>query len=330
MLLSELVREGLFSPEAYVRQLLCNGVLDRQSTASEIARASRHRHVLQQLPFPGGLIGNDVNNIDARQSGAFRMYRIERRLALDGLGIQRHEQLIPGTGATGSIARREGSKGSDSRAPVLEFRDRKKSQKRNFKIVELKQLIATNLQFPEHSLRMLAKQLETKAGVGSSGSKRFAYNYMGARDATPGCEECSRAKRQKTSEGKEWIATGSIPSIDEDDNWWFKKGPPKVIENPIKLEPPVKVAPKQTSRGRPKPVRKTQSLAQMATNRLDSNQGASTLSVLEPKVSCPIHHSSLEGGTAAQFKTSHYSKMTGILLVVARQSYIRRTSECAV
>ncbi|XP_024364387.1 mediator of RNA polymerase II transcription subunit 12 [Physcomitrium patens] len=317
LLLSELVREGLFSPEAYVRQLLCNGVLDRQSTATEVARASRHRHVLQQLPFPGGLIGDAVSNIDSRQSVAFRMYRIERRLALDGLGIRRHEQHIQGTGATGSIVRREGSKGSESRPSVHEFRDRKKRQKRNFMIAELKQLIAINLQLPEYSFRMVAKQLEMKVGVGSRGSKRFSYNNMGTRDATPGCEECSRAKRQKTAEGKEWIATGSMtPLEDEDENWWFKKGPQKVVENPIKLEPPVKVAPKQTTRGRPKPVRKTQSLAQMATNRLDSNLGASTTHVLEPKISCPIHHSSLEGGTAAQLKTSHYSKMTGDLRAI--------------
>lgn len=309
LLLSELVREGLFSPEAYVRQLLCNGVLDKQSTAAEIARASRHRHVLQQLPSPGGLIGIDDTNIG--QSEAFRMYRIERRLALDGLGIRRHEQQTQEAGATG------GSRGSESRPPVHEIRARKKSQKRKLKIAELKQLIGTSLQFPEVSLRMLSKQFEDKTGVGSSGSKRSAmaaYGSMEMRGATPGCEECNRAKRQKTNDGKEWIATGSaISLVEEDENWWVKKGQPKPVENSIKLEPAAKPAPKQTTRGRPKPVRKTQSLAQMTTNRIDSNQGASNTNVLESKVSCPIHHSSLEGGIAAQLKDNNYSKITGDL-----------------
>jgi hypothetical protein len=86
------------------------------------------------------------------------------------------------------------------------------------------------------------------------------------------------------------------------------------------LEPAAKPAPKQTTRGRPKPVRKTQSLAQMATNRIDSNQGASNTHVLESKVSCPIHHSSLEGGIAAQLKDNNYSKITGRLSLVSHRS----------
>lgn len=326
LLLSELVQEGLFSPEAYVRQLLCNGVLDKQSTAVEAARASRHRYVLQQLPSPGELVGIDDRNCHTEQSEAFRMYRIERRLALDGLGIRRHKQQSQEAAATGLLAQREGSRGSDSRPPMHEFRDRKKSQKRKLKISELKQLIATNLQFPEASLRMLAKQFEDKTGVGTSGSKRLATvacSNMEMKDATPGCEECNRAKRQKTSEGKEWIATGStISLVEEDECWWVKKGLPKVVENTIKLEPPVKPTPKQTTRGRPKPVRKTQSLAQMATNRIDSNQGALNTHVLEPKVSCPMHHSSLEGGIAAQLKDNNYSKMTGCLLSICSVSFI--------
>lgn len=314
LLLSELVRGGLFSPEAYVRQLLCNGVLDKQSTAVEIARASRHRYVLQQLPSPGELIGIDDRDCHTEQSEAFRMYRIERRLALDGLGIRRHKQQSQEAAATGLPVQRESSRGSESRPPMHEFRDRKKSQKRKLKIPELKQLIATSLQFPEASLRMLAKQFEDKTGVGTSGSKRSSAVAWETKDATPGCEECNRAKRQKTSDGKEWIATGSTNSlVEEDECWWVKKGLLKVVENSIKLEPPVKPTPKQTTRGRPKPVRKTQSLAQMATNRIDSNQGASNTHVLEPKVSCPMHHSSQEGGIAAQMKDNKYSKMTGCL-----------------
>ncbi|XP_024382046.1 mediator of RNA polymerase II transcription subunit 12 isoform X2 [Physcomitrium patens] len=301
LLLSELVREGLFSPEAYVRQLLCNGVLDKQSSATEIARASRHRHVLQHLPFPGELIVDGESN--AGQSAAFRTYRIERRVALNVLGIPRHKHQTQETGVTGFLAQREDSRCSDLKPPLHDSRGRKRSQKRNLKIVELKQLIATSLRFPEDSLRILAKQLEPKAGAGSSGSKSFASNYTEIMDATPGCEQCSRAKRQKITEGKEWIASGSaIPSTEEEENWWFKKSPPKVVENPVKLEPPVKAAPKQTTRGRPKPVRKTQSLAQMASNRIDFNQGVSTTHMLEPKVSCPMHHPCLESGIAGDLR----------------------------
>lgn len=334
LLLSELVREGLFSPEAYVRQLLCNGILDKQSTAVEMARASRHRYVLQQLPSPGELIRIDDKTCHAKQSEAFRMYRIERRLALDGLGIRRHQQQSQEGAATGLLAQREGSRGSDSRPPMHEFRERKKGQKRKLKIPELKQLIATNLQFPEASLRMLAKQFEDKTGVRISGSKRLATvacGNMEMKDATPGCEDCIRAKRQKTSEGQEWIATGSsISLVEEDECWWVKKGLPKVFENSVKLEPPVKPAPKQTTRGRPKPVRKNQSLAQMATNRIDSIQGASNAHVLEPKVSCPMHHSSLEGGIAVQLKDNKYTKMTGCLPFAFHHSTWGDLSMCSV
>jgi len=303
--------------------VLGNGVLDKQSTAVEIARASRHRYVLQQLPSPGELIGID------EQSEAFRMYRIERRLALDGLGIRRHKQQSQEAAGTGLPAQREGSRGSDSRPPMHEFRERKKSQKRKLKIPELKQLIATSLQFPEAALKMLAKQFEDKTSVGTSGSKRLATiacSSMETKDATPGCEECNRAKRQKISEGKEWIASGSTISLVEDECWWVKKGLPKVVENSIKLEPPVKPTPKQTTRGR---VRKTQSIAQMTTNRIDSNQGVSNAHLPESKVCCPIHHSSLEGGIAAQLKDNKYSKMTGCPPFVFPLS-IWWISQCAV
>lgn len=303
LLLSELVREGLFSPEAYVRQLLCNGVLDKQSTAAEVARASRHRYVLQQLPSPGELIGMDDK--DTEQSETFRIYRINRRLALDGLGIRRHKQQPQETAAPGLSIKR----GSDLRPPVHEFGERKKSQKRNLKLPEVKQLIASSLHLPEASFS--SKQFEEKTGVGTSGSKRLAVSWE-IKDATPGCDQCSRVKRQKPNEGKEWVATGSIISlVEEEECWWAKKGLPKVVENSIKLEPPVKSAPKQTTRGRQKPLRKNQSLAQMALTRNDSNQGASNTHVLEPKVSCPMHHSSLDSGVSAQPKDSKHSKMTG-------------------
>ena len=307
LLLSDLVREGLFEPDLYVKQLLCSGVLDKNSTTAEIVRASRHRHVLQHLPTLTGLSSDDDRNNNASQSEASQLYRIERRLALYGLSGLHSKRRAQNAAAAGLQAHRDGSSSLEPRSsPGLhDVRDTKaqripKNQKPKLKVAELKQLIATCLQFPEGALNV-----ETKAIVARSRRKRVAPsdNTTEARNLTPGCEECSRTKRLKTNEGKWWVAQGSTISTADEDTWWVKKGPK--MPDIIKVEQPIKPPSKQTTRGRPKTVRKTQSLAHLATNRTESTQGTTSSYVLETKVSCPLHQpSGCEGGPMSHVKDS--------------------------
>lgn len=87
---------------------------------------------------------------------------------------------------------------------------------------------------------MFVKQFEDKIGVGISGFKRLVMvvcSNMEMKDVILGCEECNWVKRQKISEGKEWIVIGFIIFlVEEDECWWVKKGLLKVVENIIKLE----------------------------------------------------------------------------------------------
>lgn len=78
---------------------------------------------------------------------------------------------------------------------------------------------------------------------------------------------------------------------DEEETWWVRKGL-KYMES-FRAEPPPKPT-KQSSRGRQKSVRKTQSLAQLADARIEGSQGASTSHVCESKIACPHHRTGFD------------------------------------
>jgi hypothetical protein len=337
LLLAELVREGLFQPDAYVRQLLCNGVLDLESTTVDPARVARHRHVLQNLPPPPHFLLDDGTVNDPSLSEAYRIYRNERRSALYGLG-KRLNLVSQEPGFAARQLHKEGSrnwagletKQSSGLHGTMEGTfQRSKCQRRKWKITDLKQLIATSLLLPEACVAASIKPLETKASRGILNSLKrpaaLAFNSK-ERDPTPGCEECSKSKRLKTFEGK-----GLIMAIgDEEDTWWSKKGP-KVVEpikvvEAIKTELPVKPLLKQ-SRGRPKAVRKTQSLAQLAATRTESTQGASSSHLFDTKVSCPHHQPSPDGVNILQTKDSNKVQKTADLQSIGAAMKCLRVGE---
>ncbi|BBN20580.1 hypothetical protein Mp_Vg00710 [Marchantia polymorpha subsp. ruderalis] len=304
LLLSELVREHLFCPKAYVRQLLCSGVLEKNDTLTEKSRAARHKLLLRNLPCPPSSDGSNLFLLEAS-----RLYRNERSLALRGysrrhvqhgedtLGVESYPpQQQPG-GILGridlwlnSVSERSCVRGQDNGSSCVS-----KKQKRETKILELKQSIATCLQFPDGTIDPAASPVLWSRKV----LKRQATspcNSLDKIELTPGCEECSRNKRTRTNDAKASIGQVMVhASHDDEESWWLRKGQ-KALEA-VKVEPLLKPPVKQNTRGRPKTVRKTQSLAQLAAARIESGQGASSSHACDSRVNCPFHRSALEGVT---------------------------------
>ncbi|EFJ25962.1 hypothetical protein SELMODRAFT_441953 [Selaginella moellendorffii] len=269
LLLYELVRRGIFHPDAYVRQLIVEGLLERRESPSDISRAARHRRVLRYLPGLPTLDLDDTKDTDDIPENA-RLYRNERRLALHGFHsddkIAKDRRLKDRTYSSEVKVPMSGSF-------VTNTLDRKQVSRKPMKLLEVKQAVCAYLQIPD----TLAGQQKFCAGpVGIL--KRVAGSSIGD---THGCEECNGSKRLKTGESK---GTGFI--ADPEDSWWIKKVPK--VSDPVKLEASIK-PPKQGVRGRPKTVRKTQSLAQLHSARVDGGQGASSSHSFDSKVHCPYH-----------------------------------------
>jgi hypothetical protein len=327
VLLAELVREGLFQPDAYVRQLLCNGVVNLESTTVDRVRVARHRYILQNLPSPPGFNLHDGIAIDPSLSEAYQLYQNEWRSALYVLGNQLN--LVPQVpmlaawqvhkGGSRNCARMQSS---GLHQTTEEIFHRSKSHRWKRKSAELKQLVATCLQLPETCVAADIKPLETKTSRGMVNSLKrpaaLAFNSK-ERDPTPGCEECSKSKQLKTVESKGFIVAAVG---DEEDTWWLKRGP-KVVVEAVKVELLAKPLVKQ-SRGRPKAVRKTQSLAQLAATHIESNQGASSSHLFGPKVSCPHHQPAPDAVNILQAKESNKVQKTGNLhSIVAAMKRLR-------
>ncbi|KAJ7529621.1 hypothetical protein O6H91_15G058800 [Diphasiastrum complanatum] len=307
LLLTELVNEGLFRPDAYVRRLILDGILERKTSETDIKRAAKHRRILRHLPGPPFLSVDVSKDSDPLVLEAARQYQNERRLALIGVGgnrsyrKQRNNHRGSLDAALYSDARREPS----AQVELEDAHDEGtlfgtvSDSKKQLEVRRLKQALCRLLQLPNSCLGQQVKTVENKANGGIKNLKRHSgSSSVDKWTATPGCEECIRKKRQKVNEEKGWASPGSLAiSMEQEDTWWLKKG--SKIVNVVKLEPPVK-PPKQTIRGRPKTVRKTQSLAQLANPRIDGSQGASPLQASDNKVACPYHQFTLTGNSTVE------------------------------
>ncbi|CAM6106401.1 unnamed protein product [Calypogeia fissa] len=300
LLLSELVRVHLFWPDAYVRQLLCSGVLDKTKTSTEIARASRHKLILQHLPGPPHLEGS----CDSSLLEATRLTRNERYLALHGFNVRKLKTTDAKFGATSAADQMQidgvASQVDESMSIGPEIRTGavKKEKKSKMRFFEIKQAIASLFQFPESCIDFSGNGTRAKNRRGMKRRAVSPGSGMEKMEGTQGCEECSRSKRSKKSDGKAWNPQVLMPGLlDEEDTWWLRKGQRALdavnAVNSVKVEAPVKPSPKQNTRGRPKTARKTQSLAQLAAARIESSQGAcSSSQTSDTKVHCPYHHRS--------------------------------------
>lgn len=318
LLLVELIRAGIFYPQAYVRQLIVSGILDINGPVVDLGRRKRHYRILKQLP---GLFMCDALEEAKIAEGpqlleAMHVYSKERRLLLRGLFCDRKisktaekssQKPIPGKDGS-SPAYVEQWKTVHSSFKVLSSQN----VKSEFEIQELKAAISLLLQLPNSS--------STSVDTGhdeSQGSVKRPFgslcNKMDLVEGTPGCEECRRAKRQKLSEERSsYLQVPSPIPSDEEDTWWLRKGP-KSLES-LKVDAPLKST-KQVPRSRQKTVRKTQSLAQLAAARIEGSQGASTSHVCDNRVICPHHKSGMEGETAKSIdgiRTNHCGDIVSI------------------
>ncbi|RZC73655.1 hypothetical protein C5167_049135 [Papaver somniferum] len=298
LLIVELILSGIFRPQAYVRQLLVSGIMNKGETPLDSDKQKRHYQVLKQLP------GECLREASEEAQGAFipmsmetmSVYSSERHLILHGfLGGQSKNRT-----STDCVSSTE----KDNRTS-LDSGKSGDSSSRNVKtkgnITELKTAIINFIHFPNpHSTFSEIKADE------SQGYLKRPFKSIGDKvdiaEGTPGCEDCRRAKRQKMSAERNSFPQASASmntALDDLDSWWVRKGLKSPVLEPLKVDPPTKMA-KHPSRGRQKIVRKTQSLAQLAAARIEGSQGASTSHMCGTKVTCPRHRTGIEGEISKQ------------------------------
>ncbi|KAM3282376.1 mediator of RNA polymerase II transcription subunit 12 [Capsicum chacoense] len=296
LLIVELIRAGIFYPQAYVRQLIVSGIMDGDGPLSDPVKQKRHCKILKHLPGP--YVHDALEEARIAESPILsevvNIYCNERKLVLRGMidscnsvfGSSYHKHKPrPNSGERLAAPSIDQLRSSESGSFPLS-----KDVGKGVELEELKGSITALLQFPSSSSTDTGvdeSQVSLKKGV------VYGSNGMDNSEGTPGCEECRRAKKQKLSEEKSSYSQiyPQNPSDDEE-TWWMRKGQ-KSIES-FRAEPPPKPA-KTGSRGRQKIVRKTQSLAQLAAARIEGSQGASTSHVCDSKVSCPHHRPGVEG-----------------------------------
>ncbi|KAK7292678.1 hypothetical protein RJT34_15529 [Clitoria ternatea] len=293
----ELIRAGIFYPLAYVRQLIVSGIMDLNVHVVDLERRRRHYCILKQLP--GHFIHDALEEsriVDGAQlKEALQIYLNERRFMLRG---PLSGPLDDASGANLSALKSQYPASSNDGAPTVSVDQRRivifntksvKNVKDDTDIEELKTAISVLLQLPN-----CLSNLSTTGCDESEGSVRKSSHYrkIDLVEGTPGCEECSRAKRQRLSEDRSSFVQGHSPvQCDDDDTWWVKRG--MKSSEPLKVDQPQKST-KPVTKSRQKNVRKM-SLAQLAASRIEGSQGASTSHVCDSKVSCPHHRTATDG-----------------------------------
>ncbi|XP_029127973.1 mediator of RNA polymerase II transcription subunit 12 [Cajanus cajan] len=299
----ELIRAGIFYPLAYVRQLIVSGIMDTNVNMVDLERQKRHCRILKQLPgkfVRDALVESGISE-GTRLTEALQVYLNERRLILRGSLWENHGNVsnanicsLKQKNCTSSTKDRASMVSIDQWKSVISSKISSKNAKDDNNVEELKTFISTLLQIPKSFSNLNTTGLDESQG---SGRKPIgSQSKVDVVEATPGCEECRKAKRQKLSEERSPFVQAPSPVLsDDEDTWWVKKGL-KSLE-PLKVDQPLKPT-KQVTKNRQKTVRKTQSLAQLAASRIEGSQGASTSHVCDNKVSCPHHRTAMDVDTA--------------------------------
>lgn len=345
-LLLELIQLGVFQPHAYVRQLIISGIMDKIETSADVERASWHRRILEHLPASSifHAFEDITNESDPMLSNVIRVYSNERHFALHGfldkIGhhtkegenlVSSRQNILANSIASTLVAdssntfekkrKLESVNGADLRGDMSE---KGKLQQ----IDRLKHAISVILHFPDSFMVLSGKSSSTKSSLVQGKLKRPLgpqSSRIGKGEGTPGCDECGRSKRPKISEEKGLLMKAlAFNSTDDDETWWIKKEPK--ISDAIKIEQPMKPT-KQVSRGRQKTVRKTQSLAQLASARIEGSQGASSSHVCDSKVNCPHHKPSLERENSSRIKDGNKLQHAGDLHAIGRAMKRLRPTE---
>ncbi|KAJ8900527.1 hypothetical protein K2173_025304 [Erythroxylum novogranatense] len=309
LLVVELVRSGIFYPQSYVRQLIVSGIMDTSGPIADIARRRRHYQILKELP--GHLVRDVLEEAGIVEGSqlveAMHVYSNERLLILRGCLFEQSPNSQRSNISTKKQKNRSTSgKGYLSSASFDIWKSssnilNSNKVKVNPDVDELKASISLLLQLPNC---LTSSEIRVDESQGSL--KRSAESTCSKVDLVeggPGCEDCRRAKRQKLNEEGSTFLQGHSPISDDEGSWWVRKGLKPIDSS--KADTPLKSS-KQVPKGRQKVVHKTQSLAQLATARIESSQGASTSHVCDNKVNCPHHRSGTEGDKPLDgIKTKH-------------------------
>ncbi|KAK1260873.1 Mediator of RNA polymerase II transcription subunit 12 [Acorus gramineus] len=292
----ELIRFGIFYPPAYVRQLIVSGIMDMNETIDDQNRQKRHYQIIKQLPVDLFDVLEEARIVEVPVLiDARHVYKTERRLVLNGL-IGGHSDRLKADNSTLNYFMRKPKDNAtvvwDGTTPssmdswrnspaVVTDSPCVRHRKAKTQIAEMKAAISVLLHLPNsYSAPLDESQASLKRPSGSLATK------IDLMEGTLGCDECRKMKRQKPNDERSSLQGYSSNPSDDEDTWWVRKGP-KSIES-FKVELPNKST-KQTSRGRQKIVRKTQSLAQLQAARIEGSQGASTSHICDSKVVCPHH-----------------------------------------
>ncbi|URD97129.1 Transcription mediator complex subunit Med12 [Musa troglodytarum] len=285
--LLELISNGIFYPPAYVRQLIVSGIMDKNENSLDLEKQRRHRRILQRLP--GSCLFDVLEESRIAEVPLLHeivhAYSSERQLLLRGFLSSKSNHLNSRGDICSMFSLQKDTDHSSS------LGDGNHGQMKG-QVTEMKALLSCFLHFPHP----FAMPNETSADE-SQGILKSTIDSLERKadltEGTSGCEECRKGKRKKLIDDRISALQGfSFNHSDDEDNWWAKKG--AKVQESLKVELPSKLT-KQTSRGRQKTVRKTQSLAQLAATRIESSLGASTSHVCDNKASCPHHRSVTEG-----------------------------------
>lgn len=298
VLIIELIRSGVFYPQAYVRQLIISGLTDKSGTLLDMDRKRRHHRILKQLPGSSlfDIIDEDVLAEEQQLHETMFIYSSERRLVLSELSSgQSFDANNRGEYTSSSCFRKESdlsvASGGPNHGSLPE------------QVEDVKVLVSSLLCFI-YPQPVESEHCEIKMNF--QGSSTSTLTQVDTGEAKYGCEDCMRAKGQKLDERASPFQAFPLIQSDEEDVWWAKKG--SELHESLKAEPAKSI--KQTSRGRAKVIRKTQNLAQLATARIEGTQGeASTSHLCESKLSCP-HHKSSTGGDNA--KDADHTRITNL------------------
>lgn len=328
LLIVELVRAGIFYPHSYVRQLIVSGIMDSNGPAVDSDKR-RHQQILKHLPgsFMRATLDDGKIAQGAQLVEVINVYSKERRLVLHGLiceqqsditsaniPFNRKRKMCPTSDKVSSSVT---SVNQLKSLPSLPNTSSSKSVKSEVDMEELKEAISLLLRFPNSSSLPTDTGLDDATGTNKK-SVGSVYGKIDIAEATHGCEDCRRAKKQKVSDERNLYLPGSSPiPSDDEDMWWVKKGPKS--SEMLKVDPPVKTT-KPVSKGR----RKTQSLAHLAASRIEGSQGASTSHVCDNRVACPHHRSGMEGDAT---RTIDGSKLSGDIASIGKSLKRLRLTE---
>ncbi|KAK7295086.1 hypothetical protein RJT34_17989 [Clitoria ternatea] len=333
LLIVELIRAGIFYPLAYVRQLIVSGIMDMNANVADLERQKRHRRVLKQLPgnFMREALEESGIIEGQRLTEALQVYLNERRLILHGSSWENNRGNA-GSASISSLKQQHCTSSTkdgtstvsiDQRKPVISDKISSKTDRDDSSVEQLKTVISVLLQLPKSLSNLSTTGLDESQG--SVRRPSGSHSKIDLVEATPGCEECRKAKRQKVSDERSSFVQANSPLLsDDEDTWWVKKGL-KTMEPP-KVDQPLKPT-KQVTKSRPKTVRKTQSLAQLAASRIEGSQGASTSHVCDNKVSCPHHRTAMDADVARSadgIRTSHCDDIVSIGRQLKRLRFVEK------